>query len=230
MPIEFRCAQCGKLLRTGDDTVGRQAQCPACGSLTQVPAADGPTGEPPRLASLGAEGSAPSGTAPGCPFGVAPGSGGATGSENPYQSPGDYAYGVLPGQPDPFAAQRVSAPATALIVMAILSICLQAFVIVVNLIQVAVGAGMVHRGPEMFPVAFGAGINLFFGILGLAISALVLIGATRMKRLESYSLAVSAAIVAVVPCISPCCLLGLPFGVWALVVLNDPSVKAAFRS
>ena len=32
-----------------------------------------------------------------------------------------------------------------------------------------------------------------------------------------------------VPCISPCCLLGLPFGIWALSVLNKPHVQAAFK-
>ena len=38
-----------------------------------------------------------------------------------------------------------------------------------------------------------------------------------------------AAIVAMIPRISPCCLLGLPFGIWALVVLSNGTVKAAFR-
>jgi hypothetical protein len=51
-----------------------------------------------------------------------------------------------------------------------------------------------------------------------------------MKKLESYSFAMAAAIIAMIPCISPCCLLGLPFGIWALVVLGDGSVKAAFQS
>ncbi len=37
MPIEFRCTQCGKLLRTGDDTAGKQAKCPACGTLLVIP-------------------------------------------------------------------------------------------------------------------------------------------------------------------------------------------------
>lgn len=37
MAIEFRCGQCGKLLRTGDDTAGRIAQCPECGSQTPIP-------------------------------------------------------------------------------------------------------------------------------------------------------------------------------------------------
>jgi phage FluMu protein Com len=37
VPIEFQCAQCGKTLRTPDDSAGKQAKCPECGSLTSVP-------------------------------------------------------------------------------------------------------------------------------------------------------------------------------------------------
>lgn len=39
MPIEFRCPQCEKLLRTPDGTSGRQAKCPQCGALTTIPEA-----------------------------------------------------------------------------------------------------------------------------------------------------------------------------------------------
>jgi hypothetical protein len=39
MSIEFRCTGCGKLLRTGDNTAGRQAKCPQCGALVTIPAA-----------------------------------------------------------------------------------------------------------------------------------------------------------------------------------------------
>lgn len=39
MAIEFRCPQCGKLLRTADDTAGKQAKCPACGTAVTIPAA-----------------------------------------------------------------------------------------------------------------------------------------------------------------------------------------------
>lgn len=38
-----------------------------------------------------------------------------------------------------------------------------------------------------------------------------------------------AAILAMIPCVSPCCLLGLPLGIWALIVLLKPEVKAAFQ-
>jgi hypothetical protein len=66
-------------------------------------------------------------------------------------------------------------------------------------------------------------------IVGLVCSILVILGAIRMKNLQSYGLAMTSAILALIPCTSPCCILGVPFGIWALVVLSKPEVKAAFR-
>jgi hypothetical protein len=42
-------------------------------------------------------------------------------------------------------------------------------------------------------------------------------------------MAMTAAILAIVPC-SCCCILNMPFGIWSLVVLLNEQVKAAFRS
>ena len=36
MPIEFRCPGCGKLLRTADETAGKQAKCPQCGAVMTI--------------------------------------------------------------------------------------------------------------------------------------------------------------------------------------------------
>jgi len=77
-PIEFRCTQCNKLLRTPAETAGKQAKCPECGAILPVPmagvaatSAGGPRVPPPP----------PPPTAPaGSPFG-------AGGEENPYASP-----------------------------------------------------------------------------------------------------------------------------------------------
>jgi hypothetical protein len=41
---------------------------------------------------------------------------------------------------------------------------------------------------------------------------------------------VVTSIVAMVPCLGPCCIVGIPIGIWALVVLMKPEVKAAFTS
>ena len=37
MSIEFPCTQCGKLLRVGDDAAGKQARCPSCSAVQEIP-------------------------------------------------------------------------------------------------------------------------------------------------------------------------------------------------
>jgi len=64
--------------------------------------------------------------------------------------------------------------------------------------------------------------------VGMVVSILILIGAIKMRRLESQGWATAAAVMAMIPCVSPCCILGLPFGIWALVAMGDPQVKWAF--
>ena len=105
MAIEFRCTQCNKLLRTGDDTAGKQAKCPECGAVVDIPARGGAgssAGGPPP-SSL-----PPAGPPPSSPFGpsgspFAPGRPlpeGGTDPQNPYRSPGAYG-GPLPGYGQP---------------------------------------------------------------------------------------------------------------------------------
>lgn len=66
-------------------------------------------------------------------------------------------------------------------------------------------------------------------VLSLLISAFVIFAAVQMRKLESWGVAFAGAIIAMVPCIGPCCCLGLPIGIWSLVVLNKPEVRSAFR-
>jgi hypothetical protein len=66
-------------------------------------------------------------------------------------------------------------------------------------------------------------ILLFFVMTGA-----VILGSICMIRMKGYSGAVTAAMAAVVPCCSPFFLLGIPFGIWALIVLMRADVRAAF--
>jgi hypothetical protein len=143
-------------------------------------------------------------------------------TENACRSPSYYA------QTDRFAthppaertaAQRVAPPAIALIVTGAIGIVLQAVAALVQIIQLGAGG----EPAEAVGMLIGGGV-------GIVVSAVVIAGGAKMKRLESYGLAMTSSILAMIPCCSPCCLLGLPFGIWALVVLMDPSVKAAFRN
>jgi hypothetical protein len=63
----------------------------------------------------------------------------------------------------------------------------------------------------------------------LAIPAIIVVGAISMLRLRSYGWAIAAGVLALSPIPSgPCWLIGLPIGVWSLVILSRPEVKAAF--
>jgi hypothetical protein len=64
-------------------------------------------------------------------------------------------------------------------------------------------------------------------LLGIILGAFIILGAVQMLRLRSHGLATTAAVLALLPC-GPAWLVGLPVGLWALLVLSTPEVKAAF--
>jgi len=70
---------------------------------------------------------------------------------------------------------------------------------------------------------------LLFFIGPVILGALLLFTALKMRRLEGYDLVRAASILALLPW-SPAVALGLPVGIWVLVVLHRPGVKAAFAA
>jgi hypothetical protein len=82
----------------------------------------------------------------------------------------------------------------------------------------------VRQGPASSP----SFVWLPGAILTLALDSLVIAGGSRMRQVRSRWLGLTAAVLALVPC-SPAVLVGLPVGVWVLMVLADPAVRAAFR-
>ena len=134
--------------------------------------------------------------------------------------------------PDPMAEDKVSGPAIGLIVTGVIG-CLYA---IVNLVMSGSETQL-----QMMEEMYGdmEGIDTMMGIMqsvgivmpliGIAVSFLIIFGALKMKKLESYGLSMAAAIVAMIPCLSPCCVLGLPIGIWALVVIMKPEIKECFK-
>lgn len=82
-----------------------------------------------------------------------------------------------------------------------------------------------HKWMHMVQGPFAIAGSLF----GLGLSVLILMGAIKMRSLKSYEFSMTAAIVAMLPCVTSCCLIGLPFGIWALIVLTKPEVKSHFN-
>ena len=158
--------------------------------------------------------------------------------QNPYSAPGlvnagqtaSPVSGVHP-------SDRVSGPAIGIMVTSVIGLVVAALSLILNLFGAGIGAA------GMMGAFGGAGdledagftfvqmvSSVLQAIAGLVVGVVCLFGANKMRNLESYKLAMASSVLIMVPCISPCCILGLPFGIWGLVVLNDSIVKAAFRS
>lgn len=146
-------------------------------------------------------------------------------STNPYQSP--TSPGGFGGPPPGFnAAEKTNMPGLLLMITAGISIAVRVILLVLSML----GAGVVaaQGGDDGAAAAQMIG-GLIGNVIGIAINGVTLFGGMKMRSLEGYSMAMAGAILAVIPCCSPCVLLGIPFGIWALVVLFDPQVKASFR-
>lgn len=154
-------------------------------------------------------------------------------SLNPYESPAADAGFKEPGPPPYFnAAQKTEVVGLILAILAGISLALQAVGLVIRMVSV----GMVMtdsnlRGSEdATPIIAMVVAGLVTSLALMTINGLTLYGGLQMRKLESYKLCCAGAILACIPCCSPCSIVGIPFGIWALVVLLDPQVKAAFRS
>lgn len=87
--------------------------------------------------------------------------------------------------------------------------------------------GALTDNPAEDVIANGFFVGYF--IFGMVSRVVQLAGAVAMWRVQNYSLAMTGAVCALVPCEMFCCLPSLPFGIWGLIVLNNAAVKAAFR-
>jgi hypothetical protein len=80
--------------------------------------------------------------------------------------------------------------------------------------------------PEGFAEFLGGLVAL---IVWTLFTLVIVAGSIAMIRLKNYKAAVTAAILSVIPLCSPCFVAGIPFGIWALVLLFRPDVKTRFR-
>jgi hypothetical protein len=139
-----------------------------------------------------------------------------------------YGYG---GPNRAVAAAKVNGPAIGLMVTAGLGIAGQLLSLVLHVLGTGMNmASMAGEGqvPDAVANMMGGTLGVLGSLVGILVGGLILFGAMKMRALQSWGLSLAAAIVAMIPCISPCCCLGLPIGIWALVVLLDDNVKASF--
>ncbi|HWG45057.1 MAG TPA: zinc-ribbon domain-containing protein [Gemmataceae bacterium] len=218
MPEQIRCPECSATLRVPETLLGKKVKCPKCQTTftaeMDAPAEpdEGIVNEPAPSASR-----------------RRPSPQEEVEDEPPYEDEEDEdrprRRGRRGGRRSAVAASMVAGPAISLMVVAGLAIALGLLGLMLNLL----GTGMMAAGGQakQGDVALNAVTGIGSSIFALCYWSLVMVGAIKMKNLSSYGLAMTACIVAMLPC-SACCLLGLPFGIWGLVVINNPDVKNAF--
>lgn len=134
-----------------------------------------------------------------------------------------------------YALTKVKGPAIAMLVTAALAIVLQIGGLLYSL---AVGNAPPQVPPDADPQVakimeavqqFSGPVGMVMGLVSIVIAVVIVVGALKMMKLESYGLAMTSAILSLLPCNCPCCLLSMPFGIWAIMALNDTGVKTSFR-
>jgi hypothetical protein len=227
--IRFACPACAKVLRARYQISGKQIRCPHCGQLLVVPDA------PARHEDRPHQGSSES-------IPLAP-------LDDEVRPEHDYA--PMPKERYPLAdwdddeqlsddreprrrrrgrrsrnrnSGSVTAPAICLLVTGCLGILFNLFQALVAIINPRLLQQNNAFGQNTPPA-----LSIAFGLLFAVVSIVVVAGAIAMLTRKLYGLGMTGSILAILNIGNCCCLLGLPFGIWSLVVLARPEVRELFE-
>ncbi|HUE73935.1 MAG TPA: hypothetical protein VMP01_23855 [Pirellulaceae bacterium] len=136
---------------------------------------------------------------------------------NPYQAPAE----ATPSLDDPLLRMevRLKVQPVAIVMMTLAALNLP-FVIYMFVIHYV----MFGEDASMLAMVLASDVAI------LATTLATLFGANQFRILGSHRAAFVASILACIPFCSPCLVVGIPVGVWGLIVLGRNEVRAAFRS
>lgn len=215
MAISVNCPSCARQYSVKEEAAGKKFKCKDCGAVVEVPDAGGGGGGGAFSDDFGD---------PYNPYADDEMATGGAGGPPPMASRRPK---KRSGGSKSAAAERTKLPAIFLLIIVSLSFLNHVGGIVMHFMGIEAFPMQQANNPgEEMAQMIGGVVG---GVVGIGADILVFAGALSLLRVSSYGLAMTGAIVAVIPCLSPCCILGIPFGIWALVVLNDESVKAGFR-
>ena len=124
---------------------------------------------------------------------------------------------------NPAAAQSmVNGPAIFMMVLAIVNLIYTPLNTIYQLTS-----GDIQDVPDELKMLVG-GMGIAINGLWFITNIIILLGALKMKKCQSFGLAMTASILCIL-CDWNCCCLGIGAGIWSIVVLSKPEVKAAFH-
>ena len=105
-----------------------------------------------------------------------------------------------------------------------------ALIIMASIHSVFRSIGLVAMGLNTYYSGSTTFSTIYIGINALHFICLILIavGAAKMGHLESRTMGRIGAVLACIPLVTPFGIMGIPFGIWSLVLLRDPEVAKAF--
>lgn len=214
MPEEIRCPSCDTKLRVPESLFGQAVKCPKCMTMF--------TAEPPPPQSVRRDLPPPDESPPLRIRADEDDDRDAEEDDRPRRRRrrrGEYVN----------AESEVAGPAIALMVSAGLGIAANLGYLIFRVLDLALVKQPIPRNTPGAQTGFACGVAGVIGgdLLGMLMCFVVLAGAIKMKRLQNHGLAMTACILSMIPC-NCCFLLGIPFGIWGLVVLNKPAVRDAF--
>lgn len=182
------------------------------------PGGGGYGGPPPGAPPPGGFGGPPGGGYGAPPPGAPPGFGGP-----PPGVGGPPGFGPPGGMGDRSVAEgKVKAPAIAMMVCAILG----ALFDLLQLVGHIVGTGMAVAGDSEVEHLMNGLVGTVYEAVGLLCTGFCVYGLLKMMKLQSRTISYVAVIMSMLPCTGACCYLNVFIGIWALMVLADPVVKA----
>lgn len=239
MPITTTCPQCAKPLRVPDDLIGQAVRCPACATEWHVaePAPSPPDGVPsPRPEEQ-------------WHVTETPGERQALAPPLPPPSLDDD-----PGEDDDddeefernlderFSQRRerryLQDAKSKLMGPAIGMFVVSALLFLAAMFRVAHTGFMVYTfsampaGPGAPPAAYSfgfVGAMLVYSLVLFALAGTTLYGGIQLLRVRRWGWCLAACICAMIPNCECCFVIGIPFGVWGIVMLVQQDVKEAFR-
>lgn len=205
MPIQITCPACRQTLRVPDELIGQMVKCPSC--LSEFAAS-----LEPQTVQLD-PGIRPAELGPPVRLPPLP--------EQVYEDEWNEDIELRRhGVDRDHARSQVFPPATGLIATSAIGFLL-------GLLLLTLGITTVDDAQTPHDKAMALR-SLIQGPIAMVSSVVILLGGISMMRLKNHGLATASAVMAMIPCTSACCLIGLPIGIWAMLTLTKPEIKRAF--
>ncbi|MEC9093590.1 MAG: hypothetical protein VX438_12835 [Planctomycetota bacterium] len=240
MPIEFHCSECYAQVITPDDTAGKQGRCPNCSAVLRIPERNPSAVKIVTPTSPAQPVATPASSQPlADPFKP-------TGQktieqqeiinkqfgfdqweekreEETWGEDTDLSYKMRKMVIQERLKNSIVGPAQCLVVTAAVNL------IIVTLAILGLTGYVIYNALQSLEsntiLVTISGIIIAIVLMS---STMIMIGANHMRKTRSYSVAYMGAVIALLP-LNLLFFLSIPFGVWAILILNDTAIAEGFK-